>query len=142
MDQNLKGLIFDFNSAQEEAVKAFEKAFECARPTSTDDYVFRCVPLIRSASYCCSGCHVRPHGIGMDVSFDGKGIDFDFGPNGEINVFDAWRLFSFAQRNKIVTSFVSASEIDEAIRIAMESGEISKVANGFVLAHNHSLQRA
>ncbi|MDL2275966.1 hypothetical protein LJC22_07565 [Desulfosarcina sp. OttesenSCG-928-G10] len=38
------------------------------------------------------------HGVGCIVFFDDCFIDFDFGPNGRFDGFDAWRLFDFAKQ--------------------------------------------
>ncbi len=37
------------------------------------------------------------HGIGLFTKLNGIEVDFDFGPNGETNGFDGWRLFLFAR---------------------------------------------
>ena len=37
------------------------------------------------------------HGIGLCVERSGVCVDFDFGPDGETDGFDAWRLWLFAQ---------------------------------------------
>jgi len=65
------------------------------------------------------------HGYGVAIS-DGKHkIDVDLGENGEINGFDAWRLFKFAQDNGIQTPFGSLAEIDSAIQEAVDSNELT-----------------
>jgi hypothetical protein len=39
------------------------------------------------------------HGIGCAFTRDGRTVDFNFGPAGEINGFDAWRLWLFAEQD-------------------------------------------
>lgn len=36
------------------------------------------------------------HGIGLCVTFPNRVVDWDFGHNGRLNGFDAWRLWIFA----------------------------------------------
>lgn len=71
------------------------------------------------------------HGYGVAMA-DGKHkIDLDLGENGEINGFDAWRLFDFAQGSKIQTSFGSHEEVESVIQEAERSGELTY--SGYIL---------
>lgn len=126
MNENLRELISLFNQAQLKAVKILEENFECPRPETTSDYVFRCVPLIRNKNYEAGGFRIRPHGYGMEVNVGGSTIDFDFGANGELNGFDAWRLFNFVEANKLNTILNTEDKIEDSIERAMESGDIIK----------------
>ena len=63
---------------------------------------------------------------------DGKyKIDLDLGENGEIDGFDAWRLFGFAQDSKIETSFGTHKEVESAMQEAVEYGELTY--SGYIL---------
>lgn len=65
------------------------------------------------------------HGYGVAMT-DGKHkIDIDLGENGEINGFDAWRLFNFAQDSEIHTPFGSHKEIESAIQEAVKLDELA-----------------
>lgn len=46
MDQELARTIKLFNEAQLKAVEVLESYFGCPRPKSSDDFIFRCVPVI------------------------------------------------------------------------------------------------
>jgi hypothetical protein len=37
------------------------------------------------------------HGIGCRINLSTGSVDFNYGPNGEINGFDVWRLYNFAR---------------------------------------------
>jgi len=126
MNENLRELISLFNQAQKKAVEILEEHFECPRPITTNDYVFRCVPIIRNRNYEAGGFKIRPHGYGMEIDVGGAIIDFDFGANGELNGFDDWRLFNFVEVNKLETSLNTEDKIEDAIESAMEAGEIMK----------------
>lgn len=39
-----------------------------------------------------NGARLQKHGIGIEIIHPKFRIDFDYGPNGECNCFDAWRL--------------------------------------------------
>ena len=64
------------------------------------------------------------HGYGVAMSNGDYKIDLDLGDKGEINGFDAWRLFDFAKGSKIQTPFGSHKEIETAIKQAVDSGEL------------------
>ncbi|MFK8052408.1 MAG: hypothetical protein AB8F65_05500 [Woeseiaceae bacterium] len=51
------------------------------------------------------GINYFNHGYGVAMTDGKRKIDLDLGDKGEINGFDAWRLFDFAESNKISTTF-------------------------------------
>lgn len=126
MNKELVELINEFNAAQIKAVELLESEFNCPRPISSDDFIIRCVPIIRKSNYESAGCKIRPHGIGMEVTTSGTIIDFDFGQNGEFNGFDAWRLSEFVKNNKLKTTLTSEKDIESEITKAIKEGEIIK----------------
>ncbi len=126
MDEELKLLIEQFNDTQKKAVDVLEREFGCKRPESNMDFVSRCAPHIRNAGYECGGYKIRPHGYGMEIEVAGKTIDFDFGINGEIDGFDAWRLSYFSRRNNLKNRLKSEEDINSAILGAVDSGHIVK----------------
>ena len=65
------------------------------------------------------------HGYGVAMTDGRRKIDIDLGEEGEINGFDAWRLFDFAEGNEFPTSFASHKEIETAIKDAVDSGELT-----------------
>lgn len=71
------------------------------------------------------GINYFKHGFGVAMTDGKRKIDLDLGENGEINGFDAWRLFDFAEGNKISTSFGSLEDIETAIDEAVASGELT-----------------
>lgn len=126
MNQELERIIRLFNAAQERAIEVLEQEFGCHRPETSDDFIFRCVPVIREANYVAGGYKIRPHGIGMAIKIDGTHIDFDFGANGEFNGFDSWRLFEFIQSNNIKSRISSEEKMIELVDLAISRGYIIK----------------
>ncbi|AWF81664.1 hypothetical protein BTJ40_12970 [Microbulbifer sp. A4B17] len=134
MNRELKEIIDRFNEAQETAVNILESVFECPRPVSAMDFTTRCKQELRDKNYQCGGYKIRPHGIGMEVNVNGIKIDFDFGHNGEINGFDAWRLYNFVNQNNIKSPLNSEGKIKAAFELAVFNGFIYK---GTGMGSNH-----
>ncbi|WP_420321036.1 DUF6896 domain-containing protein [Flagellimonas sp.] len=65
-----------------------------------------------------------PHGYGLTFSNNEFWIDFDFGEDGEINGFDAKRLWVFIEKNNIETNFLSSHEIQEIIKLETKKGKL------------------
>jgi len=126
MNEELNNIIGKFNKTQERAVEILENEFECPRPESTMDFITRCVPCIRIKKYTSGGYKIRPHGYGMEIVIDGIIIDFDFGELGEINGFDAWRLYYFVKSNNINSTLNTEDKIKAAIESALLEGYIIK----------------
>jgi hypothetical protein len=65
------------------------------------------------------------HGIGCRVTQRGVTVDFDFGPNGTVGGFDAWRLWAFAAELPAMRSCFSAqSAVEAALQGLREAGLI------------------
>lgn len=71
------------------------------------------------------GVRYFKHGYGVVMTDGTHKIDLDLGDTGQIDGFDAWRLFSFARKNDIETSFRSHEEIESAMQDAVEAGELT-----------------
>lgn len=64
------------------------------------------------------------HGYGVAMTDGNHKIDLDLNLTGQIDGFDAWRLFEFARSNKLHTSFNSHYEIESALQVALKSDEL------------------
>nr|WP_324260171.1 hypothetical protein [Cellvibrio fontiphilus] len=71
------------------------------------------------------------HGFGCTVHLPSGSVDFDFGPEGEYNGFDAWRLWGFLQNAKLRSLFESESELRQEFSQAVERGELKY--SGYIL---------
>jgi hypothetical protein len=93
-DQNetLETLINDFISTVESSTLSLELKFgtrDIRRLWYTKE-IERCGRVTRGVKY-------QLHGIGCRINSSTGSVDFDYGPNGEINGFDTWRLYNFAR---------------------------------------------
>lgn len=75
------------------------------------------------------GSHARftKHGVGCIVHIGDTTTDFDFGPGGETDGFDAWRLFRFSEDHGVAIPFQSHREINEHLLAAEAAGELSRL---------------
>ena len=73
-----------------------------------------------------NGIGVYAHGYGIELSFDGLTIDFDWGDLGEPDGFDAWRLWNFYQTNGFVVDCASSCQIRSWLEEAITLGELTK----------------
>lgn len=65
------------------------------------------------------------HGIGLCVTFPNRRIDWDFGLNGRIDGFDAWRLWIFAtEGTDNFPEFKQKENLDKVFREAEIQGII------------------
>jgi len=70
------------------------------------------------------GSQYFKHGYGCAIKGTSGTVDFDFGACGEIDGFDASRLWGFAVTSKRDFGYASEKEIDAAIKKAMSEGSL------------------
>jgi hypothetical protein len=67
------------------------------------------------------------HGIGCWATMDGVEVDFNFGLNGQIDGFDAWRLWVFVRQNPTrYPQFKRLEDVEAALERLARSGEIER----------------
>lgn len=67
------------------------------------------------------------HGVGCRGTVDGMDVDFDFGPDGRTDGFDAWRLWNFAkQKPAAYPQFQRQEDINTALEMLARSGDIER----------------
>ena len=65
------------------------------------------------------------HGAGCMGTGAGFEVDFDFGPDGRVDGFDAWRLWRFANQNPAAyPQFQQLEDVQTALAKLARSGEI------------------
>lgn len=79
------------------------------------------------------GTQYFKHGYGCAINGTTDSVDFDFGANGEIDGFDASRLWGFAGASKKDYGFGSEKEIEAAIKKATAEGYLRY--SGYMLYH-------
>lgn len=94
MNHDLRALIQDFREAQDRAINYLHSDLRIPLPSSGRDWVRNGHRLVLEAAKLAnnSAFQLSPHGYGIDVVHSDFRIDFDYGPNGEIDCFDVWRL--------------------------------------------------
>ncbi|CAI8760453.1 MULTISPECIES: DUF6896 domain-containing protein [Pseudomonas] len=93
-DQNeaLDILINDFISMVESSTLIFERKFG-----TRDIRRLWYTKIIKRRGRVTRGVKYELHGVGCRINLSTGSVDFDYGPNGEINGFDTWRLYNFAR---------------------------------------------
>ena len=77
------------------------------------------------------GIRYFKHGYGVKMNDGSRRIDIDLGAAGEMDGFDAWRLFDFATQNKIDTPYSGYKDVEKAIETAVQEGELE--FSGYIL---------
>lgn len=96
-------------------------------PNSAYDWVYAEIPMSGELS---GGGHYYKHGLGCEVRYAGKSVDFDFGKNGEIGGFDAWWLAKFSGKNLKNYGFDNVDVLDEYINSLISLGELNRSSDG------------
>ncbi|WP_323155629.1 DUF6896 domain-containing protein [Pseudomonas alvandae] len=88
---NLEELARDFLSSVDEATFLLEEKFgtRCILRLWGSGKIKRCGVVKGNVTY-------ELHGVGCAVNLSHVLVDFDYGPGGRIDGFDAWRLFIYA----------------------------------------------
>ena len=100
MKQELDHLIDRFRAAQDLAVDAFVRVLNLPLPSSGRDWVRYCSDNGLYEVRHLNGVGFYAHGYGVELKLEGMTIDFDWGPEGETDGFDGWRLYNFTLDNK------------------------------------------
>jgi hypothetical protein len=127
MDSRLPKLIGDFQRRVAEAVTMLEAA-GVPRPASNMEWATNGVA---GRGALANGFAFHKHGFGCAVRGPGWHVDFDFGAEGQIDGFDAWRLYDFAHEHLADYGFKSEEEIKVAIAAAVDAGELK--SSGYIL---------
>jgi hypothetical protein len=127
MDSRLARLIGDYQKRVSEAV-AMLVAVGIPRPSSNLAWAVSDVP---GKGTLAGGFTYYKHGYGCAVHGPVWGVDFDFGDEGQIDGFDAWRLYDFAQRRPTEYGFNSEKEIEGAVKDAERLSELKY--SGYIL---------
>ncbi|WP_434590577.1 hypothetical protein J3Q09_18750 [Pseudomonas sp. R4-83] len=132
-NETLEILINDFISMVETSTLIFETKFGTRdiRRLWRTKAIKRCGRVTRGVKY-------ELHGIGCRINLSTGTVDFDYGPNGEINGFDTWRLYNFAcerpsKHRKYCDKETVEKEFDEYITLK-KIKKMSAISNLYVWA--------
>lgn len=93
MNLQLRQLIDAFRTAQDRAIDLLFVSLRIPLPRNGPDWVLTGHAAVREAARSLdSGITLDPHGYGIEVVHPDFRVDFDFGPDGQVDCFDVWRL--------------------------------------------------
>lgn len=131
--ETLEILINDFIAMVESSTLVFERKFGTRdiRRLWRTKAIKRCGRVTRGVKY-------ELHGIGCRINLSTGSVDFNYGPNGEINGFDVWRLYNFARERpskykKYCDKKNIEKELEEYINLK-KIKKLSAISNLYVLA--------
>jgi hypothetical protein len=127
MNINLANLINDYQDAVRQAVSLMNSS-GIATPES--DIAWACCH-IKQYGMLKGGVRYFKHGYGCAVHLSLGVIDFDFGKNGEIDGFDASRLWSFAENHRMNYGFKDEAHFKDIFEQAAANSEI--IYSGYIL---------
>lgn len=134
MNPELRILIHDFRAAQDRAIEYLHRELRIPLPQSGPDWVRNGHAAVLEASKLPENSAVKldPHGYGIDVIHPDFRVDFDYGPNGQIDCFDVWRLAVYRHHFTNAEPPVGPyDDILEWVNDALGLGELLRVPNGY-----------
>ncbi|WP_263220165.1 DUF6896 domain-containing protein [Pseudomonas atacamensis] len=136
--ETLEILINDFIAMVEFSTLVFERKFGTRdiRRLWRSKAIKRCGRVTRGVKY-------ELHGIGCRINLSTGSVDFNYGPNGEINGFDVWRLYNFARERpskykKYCDKKIIEKELEEYINLK-KIKKLSAISNLYVLADSKEI---
>ncbi|UST97126.1 DUF6896 domain-containing protein [Pseudomonas siliginis] len=136
--ETLEILINDFIAMVESSTLVFERKFGTRdiRRLWRSKAIKRCGRVTRGVKY-------ELHGIGCRINLSTGSVDFNYGPNGEINGFDVWRLYNFARERpskykKYCDKKIIEKELEEYINLK-KIKKLSAISNLYVLADSKEI---
>jgi hypothetical protein len=126
MNPELESLIKQFRTAQDVGVATIRDTLSIPLPKSGPDWVHYCCANGLQKINELNGIPIYAHGYGIQLKIDDLTIDFDWGPNGEPDGFDAWRLYNFTLDNATGVR-CTHKDVIRWIEAALENGELERI---------------
>ncbi|TFY87161.1 hypothetical protein DYL59_19470 [Pseudomonas kairouanensis] len=127
MNNQLAILISDYQANVASAVDMMQRS-GIPRPLTDTDWVVTDIPQRGELE---GGVRYFKHGYGCAVHLPTGTVDFDFGAQGEINGFDAWRLAGFAGDRLSAYGFADEDALTECFKAEAAAGAL--VYSGYIL---------
>jgi hypothetical protein len=137
MNSTLSEIIRAFRTAQDRGVAALRDQLGLPMPSSNRHWVTLCGELDLNKKRELRGIGIYTHGHGVELTFQDESIDFDWGEHGEGNGFDAWRLWSHCEVNKVFLGKCDHDAIKAWLHEAFQGGELVKDRLLYYLASEH-----
>lgn len=130
MRPSLVPLIERFRKAQDSGVafivEVLGPALGVRLPNSPMEWVTICGETGLYNARWISGVGVYSHGYGIELTFAGLTIDFDWGESGEPDGFDGWWLWNFARLNPCNAPCPERAEVRAWVEDAAAKGELTR----------------
>ena len=127
MNNRLAILISDYQANVTSAVDLMQRS-GIPRPLTNTDWVVTDIPQRGELE---GGVRYFKHGYGCAVHLPTGTVDFDFGAQGEISGFDAWRLAGFAGDRLSAYGFADEDALTECFNAEVAAGAL--VYSGYIL---------
>jgi len=128
MHDTLDRLIEEYRAAQDVGVRTLLRDLGVPQPSSGGDWWLYCSKNGLYNSNQLGGIPIYAHGYGIELKIGSLTIDFDWGPSGEPDGFDGWRLYKFSLDN-LAAIKCSHSEVNAWLEDALANGELIKVGS-------------
>jgi hypothetical protein len=128
MDTKLQRLVSDYQTVVSRRFTQLRTELGFAAPESNVAWACN---RIEQRGRLSDGAQYFKHGYGCAIKGATDSVDFDFGDNGEIDGFDASRLWGFAVASKKDYGFASEKEIAAAITRSAAEGALR--SSGYML---------
>ncbi|BDM81436.1 DUF6896 domain-containing protein [Acaryochloris marina] len=128
MDKALDELILSYVKCAESLFCRVASHLQLSLPISNRDWA--CLGIAQRGETE-DGVKYFKHGYGVAMDDGSHYADLDLGDAGQTNGFDAWRLFDYAEQNKVDTPYKSVEEVEQAIKRAFQKDEIR--FSGYIL---------
>ncbi|WP_095100872.1 hypothetical protein [Pseudomonas sp. Irchel 3A5] len=127
MNSQLARLIANYQTSVRTSVELMQVS-GIARPATSMDWVANDIPQRGELS---GGVKYFKHGYGCAVHLPSGTVDFDFGPHGEIDGFDAWRLIGFADEKLTDYGFADEETLKACFAAEVAAGALEY--SGYIL---------
>jgi hypothetical protein len=121
MNASLRKLITAYQAKARKMARLLAKELNIKLPITNNEWAALQIDQRGTTS---KGLKYFKHGYGVAIRHDGWEIDIDFGDKGEIDGFDAHKLFNFAGVNGFQIPYKNETEIESEIKRAVRDGEV------------------
>jgi len=128
MDPRLFPLVVDYQRAVAKRFEQLRTELGIEAPKSDIEWAAN---GIAGRGRLSDGAEFFKHGYGCAIKYAGGAVDFDFGREGEIDGFDASRLWDFAEATNRSYGFSGFKDVDTAVKKAAAEGSLR--FSGYIL---------
>lgn len=136
--QELIDAISSFRSAQEFGLAYTHNRLRLPVPRSNLEWMGYgyTIPTEAASIAHADGVKINIHGAGIEIVHPDFTIDYDYGPNGECDCFDAWRLALHRHRSRGLTWPVEGQvELQRLLDNATTDGIVVKISDSPYFVH-------